>query len=451
MAPSYPRQPTVETEENVYRYRPADNGADPMWCYGSTCLTCVGDALFASGLETRPAAKPLNNVRWTLYRRGSEGWELQQADPAGRTREPCPIIGFPDGRLFLSANPTLVSDTMAQGGGPARPELLQFSTSDPTIPYEALLPAWRGTPAFTEHSYRTFAADGPNRELILFQNVGYTHSEWVFRAVDGSWAAAGELGWPPIADGEIEPYGADRARCNYPNVVLADRTVHFCGAAAYDHWDRVRTTDLTGRQKWGPRWRRLYYTWTPDVTRRGFSGWVEIANTFAEGGWLFPGDLWVGQDGEAHIVWSEHPIHQGLRDQHFPGIKRTYSLKHAVVRNGEVESHDTLAQGGEDLSGVIPGALGNPRIQITPDDRVFICYYVHGTDDAGNRISENRLMELLPDGTTGQAATIPLQHPLDCFFTATPRGGSSPSTTLHLLGRRARAEHTVSYARVSLW
>ena len=52
-------RPVVEIEEEVYSYEPADNGADPMWCYGSTCLVRIGDGVFVSGLETLKAAKPL--------------------------------------------------------------------------------------------------------------------------------------------------------------------------------------------------------------------------------------------------------------------------------------------------------------------------------------------------------------------------------------------------------
>ena len=116
----------VEVEEDVYRYTPANNGAGPMWCSGSTCLVRIGDDIFASSLETIADAKPLNNCRWTLHRRGPNGWTLQQADPVGRTREPCPLATLAPGMLLLSANPTLVTDRTVHAG-PARPEILQWS------------------------------------------------------------------------------------------------------------------------------------------------------------------------------------------------------------------------------------------------------------------------------------------------------------------------------------
>jgi hypothetical protein len=100
-------KPIVEAEEDVYSYTSANNGAGPMWCAGSTCLVRVGDKVFASGLETIPEAKPLNNCRWMLFERKTNGWVRVHVDASGRTREPSPLACFQNGSLFLSANPTL--------------------------------------------------------------------------------------------------------------------------------------------------------------------------------------------------------------------------------------------------------------------------------------------------------------------------------------------------------
>ncbi|MHC4353971.1 MAG: hypothetical protein ACYS0H_14780 [Planctomycetota bacterium] len=124
-------KPVVEIEEDVYTYDPADNGAGPMWCHGSTCLVRIGDDVFASGLETVKDARPLNNCRWMLFHRDEDRWKKVCFDLSGRTREPCPLAGFADGRLFLSANPTLSPDPNAYSG-PARPEILQFAFSSPS-------------------------------------------------------------------------------------------------------------------------------------------------------------------------------------------------------------------------------------------------------------------------------------------------------------------------------
>ena len=42
-ASSEPPIPVVEIEEDVYSYEPANNGAGPMWCAGSTCLVRVDE------------------------------------------------------------------------------------------------------------------------------------------------------------------------------------------------------------------------------------------------------------------------------------------------------------------------------------------------------------------------------------------------------------------------
>jgi hypothetical protein len=73
----------VEVEEEVYRYSPANNGAGPMWCRGSTCLVRIGEDVFASGIETLEDFKPLNNCRWMLFRRDSGGWQQVQVDEVG--------------------------------------------------------------------------------------------------------------------------------------------------------------------------------------------------------------------------------------------------------------------------------------------------------------------------------------------------------------------------------
>ena len=75
----------------------------------------IGKDVFAAGLETIKDQKPLNNCRRLFFKRTEQGPKLVQADPKGRTREPCPLVGFPDGRLFLPANPTLFEEIDAPG------------------------------------------------------------------------------------------------------------------------------------------------------------------------------------------------------------------------------------------------------------------------------------------------------------------------------------------------
>jgi len=437
-------QPVVEIEEDVYTYEPANNGSGPMWCSGSTCLVRIGEDVFASGVETLKEFQPLNNCRWTLFKRMEAGWQLQQVDQVGRTREPCPLVGFGDGRLFLSANPTLTGPDARSG--PARPEILQFKAADPKAPYETVLPQWDGTPPFTEHSYRSFAADGPSRELILFQNIGYTHAEWAFRDRGGNWAAAGKLVWPWGAEYDRP----QPIRVCYPNVALKDRAVHFCGVSdivePYDAW-RAYKKEITGRD-WDYDFRRLFYTWSEDITTGKFHDWVEVASRDKTCGWLFPCDLWVAHDGRVHILWTERAVDTRLREKFFPGTRQSHALNYAVVREGEIVSRRTLVLAEEGGPNEVAGAA---RFQVAPENRLFVFYYVSGTDTQGNAVSENRLVELLPNGTPSPPVAVPMKHPLTAYFTATVRGGSPPSTTLDLLGARAGTPTTMSYARIRLW
>jgi hypothetical protein len=437
-------RPVVEVEEDVYRYESADNGAGPLWCQGSTCLVRLGDDLFASGLETIRGIKPLNNCRWMLFRRSEGGWTKVCFDPSGRTREPCPLAGFPEGRLFLSGNPTLNTDPNTYAG-PARPEILQFAPGQPERPERTLLPQWSGTPKFTEHSYRSFAADGPNRELILFQNIGYTHAEWAFLDQGGRWSAQGQLKWPWGAEyAKPEPI-----RVCYPDVALHNREVHFCGVSDIvepnPEW-RAFKKQLTG-QEWDYDFRRLFYTWSPDITTGKFEPWVEIASRDKTCGWINPGDLWVAPNGDVHILWTERALDERLRERFFPGVKQSYALNYAVLRQGTVVSRRTLLMAEEGKSNERPG---RGRFQVTPDNRLFVFFYVSGSDSSGKPLSENRLLEILPDGSMSNSVIVPLKKPFTDFFTATTRAGSPPSKTLELLGTRQGSNATISYARIRL-
>jgi hypothetical protein len=438
-------KPVVEAEEEIYSFEPANNGAGPLWCSGSSCLVRVGEDVFASGLQTLKDAKPLNNCRWLLFHRGLSGWEQVAADPSGRTREPSPLVAFSDSRVFLSANPTLVADPNRYSG-PAQPQVLQFAASDPKREFQRLLPTWENSPKFTEHSYRSFAGDGSAREFILFQNVDYTHAEWAYRDGSGQWVAHGKLRWPWGAEYEKpEPI-----RVCYPNVMLKNRAVHFCGVSdivePYPKW-RAFKKQLTG-QEWDYDFRRLFYTWTDDITEGKFHDWIEIASRDKTCGWISPGDLWVQPDGSVHIVWTERAIDERLRDKFFPGEKQSHALNYALIRGGKIIRRRTLALAEEAKSNEIPAL---PRFQVTPENRLFIFYYVSGSDAAHQSISENRVMELGPDGSSSAPIRVPLQHPMNNYFTATVRDGSPPSRTLDLLGLRAGWPTNICYARVKLF
>ena len=436
--------PVVEIEEDVYSYTNANNGAGPMWCSGSTSLVRSGDHVFASGLETVSEDMPLNNCRWMLFHRDARGWQRVRVDD-GRTREPSPLAAFHDGRIFLSANPTLGSGPQPNGG-PARPEVLEFSAKDAGATPLPLNPVWQGTPPFREHSYRSFAADGGAGELVLFQNIDYTHAEWTFRDRTGKWSAQGKLKWPWGAEyDKPEPI-----RVCYPNVAIHDRAVHFVGVSdviePYKAWREFKR-ELTGKQ-WDYDFRRLFYTWTRDITKEPFAEWIEIASRDKTCGWVSPGDLWLAPNGDVHLLWSERAIDERLRAKFFPDAIQSHSLNYAMVREGKVIRRRTLMESTEDKPG-IAGSAG--RFHITPDNRLFVVCYASGSEPGGKSVSENRILEILPDGSAGAPVRLPLAKPFTSYFTTTVRGGSPTSRTLEMLGTRAGTGNTISYARVRLF
>ena len=332
-------------------------------------------------------------------------------------------------------------------GGPARPEILQFSARDAEGPLRAAA-AGLGRPAsFTEHSYRSFAADGPGREFILFQNIGYTHAEWAFRDRTGKWAAQGQLRWP---DGAEYPKPGPIRVC-YPNVALKNRAVHFCGVSdivePYPEW-RAYKKQLTGNE-WDYDFRRLFYTWTPDITREKFRAWVEIASRDKTCGWISPGDLWLAPDGAVHIVWPERALDERLRAKFFPEARQSHAVNYAVVREGKVVARRTLISTEETKAP--EGTPGAPRFQIAPGNRLFVSFYVRGVNSSGKTFSENRLLEIRSGGEPAKSVRIPFKHPFTAYFTATVRGGSPPSSILEFLGTREQSRETISYARVRMY
>src|SRR5688572_15030211 len=328
-APSRNPEVIVEVEEPIYTYQPADNGAGPLWCYGSTCIARVGEDVFASGLETISGAKPLNNVRWTLYKRSSNGWELQQRDERNRTREPSPLAAFPDGRLFLSANPTITPpDTYS---GPAHPEVLRFNASSPKEAPITLKPEWEGVPVFTEHSYRGFGSDASGRELLLVNNVGHEAMHWSFMDRKGQWSAKGRIPFPMGVDYEKpEPI-----RLCYPQVALRRRAAHLLAISdiiePVKAWREFKLQINNGRP-WDYEFRRLFYIWTPDIAKTPFAAPLEVASREKTAGQITNLDLWLDPRGRAHLLWLERSVwYPQMLDRFFPGTPLTTSLEYAVV------------------------------------------------------------------------------------------------------------------------
>jgi len=232
-------------------------------------------------------------------------------------------------------------------------------------------------------------------------------------------------------------------------VALSHRQVHFCGVSDIvepnESW-RAFKKALTGRE-WDYDFRRLFYTWSPDITTGRFEPWIEIASRERTCGWISPGDLWVAPDGTVHILWTERAIDERLREKFFPGERQSHSLEYAVVRDSHVLLRRTLLVAEEGKSNERPG---RGRFFITPENRLFVFFYVSGSDIDGRPISENRLLEIMPDESVGESARVPLARPFTDFMTTTVRAGSPPSRVLEVLGTRQGSGPVISYARIAV-
>lgn len=441
---SEPIQAKVEVEEDLYVCGDANNGAGPMWCFGSTSLARVGDEVVAAGLEAVPGAIPLHNARWKLFHRTNKGpSRLVHTDTKDRTREPSPLGVFNDGRVFVTANPTLApADAYS---GPAEPRVYEFDVRKLDAPPKVHVTPWSEKVAFTEHSYRSFAADGVNREFICINNYGMDRAYWSLFDREGKWSARGRIAWPWGAEyAKPEPI-----RVCYPNVALHNRELHIFGVSDIiepnPEWLDFKFK-LTN-QKWDYDFRRMFHAWSPDITKEPLRPWVEVASRETTAGQTLPCDIHLGKDGTLHTMWYERSIDTRLREKFFPTAKLTHQLNYAQVRDGKVLRRAALIESGEGVTNRDQPEWG--RFHPLPDGRltVFASVAVQGN---GNH-HENRILELNADGTIRSSAKVAFDHPFSArTFTATPRGGSALTPKLDLLGPVDARPDTYRYARVQV-
>lgn len=438
--------PVVEVEETAFTFTNAQNGSDPIWCNGSTTVVRVGREVFVSGSEVIAGQKPLHNVRWTLLRRTDSGWQRVQADAEGRTREPAPAVCFPrEGEVLLSVNPTLTGPESYNG--PAQPRVLTFSAAHPEQPYTTEIPVWDDDADFGEHSYRGFAADAANRELLLLQQDRTGRMQlWSFRDRSGKWSAHGKLMFP------IYQYAEPTVvRSLYPVIVLRDRW-----AAAVGNSGTIEPNAewAEHRRSLGNEWpyvrRQLFLAWTPDLMNKSFTEWQELVNLDATAGTVMQNDICMTADGLVHLLWHEMSTDPQLRDTFLPGVPIRQSLHHGVLRDGKLIFSEVLAEGGEGIGAWVPTWS---RFHETPDGRLFVIYDWTNAEAPRGQSVEDRLLELFPGGGHSDPVVIPMKNPVKLrFLAANTRFGCEPSEVMDLVGYpdrpEAEGELAIRYARI---
>jgi hypothetical protein len=422
----------VELEEIVTRYTPANNGAGPMWCYGSTVIARQDSNVYLSTIETGKDVPLLCNTRWQLWHRTSDGWKLEQTEKAYRQREPCPIAVFQDGPVFLSVNPSTKPAGVQYG--PCKPLVLEFDRENlQRRKVTTHTPAWADGNYFTDHSYRGFAADGVNGELLLLNINAKTSEQFVsYRDNKGRWHQKGTIEFP--------------VRSCYPQVSLRDGSAHVMAIGdivePVEQWRKLKF-EKTNR-KWDYVFRRLFYTYTDNIRTTGFAEPIEIDTVEETCGYIRNLDMHIDATGAAHLLYTKQP-HQYdfIRDKYFPGQAMTINLEYVIVKNGKVVSKKTLAQSLQDSTGFKPSFA---RFHISSKGKIHVIAagtgIVKGKRTFGNYIGK------IPAGKGKPVFKhIELKHPFGSFFTNTPRGGSKPSDNIDLFGI-ADDNPNLRYARI---
>lgn len=421
----------VEAEEVVTKYTPANNGAGPLWCYGSTVIARLGNDVYLSVIETGKDVPLLCNTRWQLWHRSAEGWKIAQNEKEYRQREPCPVGIFQKGPVFLSVNPSIEPPGVKYGR--CRPLVLEFNPKALADSAKTHEPAWADGTYFTDHSYRGFAADGANGELLLLNINAKTSEQFVsYCDSDGKWRQKGKIKFP--------------IRSCYPQVALRNRAAAVMAIGdivePVEEWRKLKFEKL--KRQWDYVFRRLFYTYTEDIRSRNFSAPVEIDTVEKTAGHIQNLDLYIDETGATHLLYLKRPHQYSfIRDKYFPGQPMTAHLEYVVIKNGKVISKKTLAGTPQGSKGLEP-SYG--RFHIGSNGALWVI--AAGTMiNRAERSFGNYIGRIFPDQSGPKFTRIDLKHPFRTFFTNTPRGGSKPSDFIDLFGI-ADDNPNLRYARI---
>jgi hypothetical protein len=404
-----------------------------MWCYGSTVIARQNDNVFLSVIETGKDVPLLCNTRWQLWHRSADGWKLEQTEKQYRQREPCPLAVFQEGPVFLSVNPS--TEPAGRKYGPCKPLVLEFDLANPSAPAKTHQPAWANGTYFTDHSYRGFAADGANGELLLLNINARTSEQFVsYRDRNGKWHEKGTITFP--------------IRSCYPQVALHDGSAHVMAIGdivePVAEWRKLKYEKL--KRDWDYVFRRLFYTYTDNIRSTGFINPIEIDTVEKTCGYIRNLDLYIDETGAAHLLYTKQPHqYEFIRDKYFPGEEMKTYLEHVIVKDGKVISRRTLAERPSESTGFEP-SFG--RFHIDGSGELYVI--AAGTSvEKGKRTSGNFLARIPTSNIKPKFERIELKHPFGNFFTNTPRGGSKPSDIIDIFGI-ANDNPNLRYARVRI-
>lgn len=406
--------PVVLHESEVFTLLPPDNGSGPLWSYGCTQIGRLGDTVYVSAMETGEGVPRLCNTRWRLMRFDGISWSLVAEDEKYRQREPCPIAVMPPSKVVLNVNDS--TEPPGTEYGPCIPRLTLFETADVPITLKTIEPQWDQPHHFTDHSYRGFAVD-PKLKQLLMLNIDATTSiqNVCLVNVDGETLATADIEFP--------------IRSCYPQAALNEYAAYVLAVGdivePVEEW-RTYKYEQT-HQKWDYVFRRLFFTWTPDIRNTGFASPVEIENLDATCGHITNQDLWISPDGEAWILYTQQDVQNVLvRDRFFPDKSISNSLWLVRVKEGLIVEKRVLLAERPDRN------VSQAKFHAAEGGAIYIVLHLTGAD-AGNK-----LMRLIPGGEENTLLSLPLETPLYWYCLATVRAGNAPSKIIDVFGNDGR-------------
>ena len=453
----------VTAEDIICTVTPCRNGSGPLWCSGTPTIVRHGDTVFASVPETSSDIAPLCNTRWQLFSREDDAsWVRLAADSTFREREPCPLLRFPDGRILLSTNPAL------RPSGNTRPDgsrcwfcdmqLLEFHADDPAAPPEVITPAWDHAYHFTEHSYRGLAVDAAANELLIVKSQGYDTLPWTYRGAWGHWSRRGVYHFP--------------LRGCYQRVALRNRAAYILAVSDIVE-PNIAWRDFKKRvthRDWDFDFRQVYFTWTPDIVTTDFSPTLTLASRDDTAGHTMVQDLWIGDDGDAHVLYSERNImYTFFRDAYFRDTPLISSLQYCRIRHGQVIDRRIVCSAVEDITHRViaenplhsrsgpwrsAAPVGSAAFHADSDGTLYALYYLSAPDPSQSGL---HITAILPD-TDHRPVRIDLSEPLQSFVTASERTGTDPGCVIDIFGTAPSAPDAsgpspstaVRYAQVTI-
>jgi hypothetical protein len=217
-----------------------------------------------------------------------------------------------------------------------------------------------------------------------------------------------------------------------------------------EEWRKLKFEKL--KRQWEYVFRRLFYTFTPDIRTTDFVAPVEIDTVEKTAGHIQNLDLYIDESGPvrnstvgnviqkgkisngagaAHLLYLKRPHQYSfIRDKYFPGQATTVHLEYVVIKGGKVLSRKTLAETPQDSKGLEP-SFG--RFHIGGDGALWVIAAGTYTDGA-ERTFGNYIGRILPGQSEPVFVRIDLKHPFRTFFTNTVRGGSEPADVIDLFG-----------------